>query len=163
MTRWARTNLALGALGAVLLMLDLWPQASPSAAGTLTGLTPDQIRTIRVERDRRLTLALARDGAGGPWKLTHPQQRPADPRRVGKLLAIAAAPVSFRHPLDDDAGRYGLTEPAAVLLVNGQRLAFGDRDPTQQGRYVQVDDEVCLIDDLFFNLLTLPAGHFAAD
>ena len=163
MTRWARINLALGILAAVLLALELWPQASPSAAGTLTGLTPDTIRSIRVERGRRLTLALARDVNGEDWALTHPQQRPADPRRVSQLLAIAAAPVSFRHPLGDDAGRYGLTEPAAVLQVNGRRLAFGDRDPTQQGRYVQVDHEVCLVDDLYFNLLTLPADHFAAD
>ena len=43
MTRWARINLALGILAAVLLTLDLWPQASPSAAGTLTGLTDDSI------------------------------------------------------------------------------------------------------------------------
>lgn len=161
MTRWARINLVLGVLAAGLLALHLWPQGSPSADGALTELSPDAIQTIRVERGRRLTLALARDTDG--WTLTHPQRRPANSRRVAQLLAVSLAPVSFRYPLGDDADRYGLAQPAAVLLLDDRRLAFGDRDPTQNGRYVQVGDEVCVVDDLYFNLLTLPAKHFVLD
>ena len=161
MTRWVRVNLVLGVLAAGLLTLHLWPQGPPSAAGLLTHLGADAIQDIRIERGRRLTLALAL-GADG-WALTHPQPRPANPHRVAQLLAIALAPVSFRHPLADDAGRYGLDAPAAVLQFNDRRLSFGDRDPTQQGRYVLVNDEVCVVDDLYFNLLTLPAKHYAAD
>ena len=161
MTRWARINLLLGVLAAGLLTVHLWPQGTQSAAGLLTDLTADVIQDIRIERGRRLTLALARDADG--WTLTHPQPRPANAHRVAQLLAIALAPVSFRYPLADDAGRYGLDEPAAVLQFDDRRLTFGDRDPTQQGRYVLVDDEVCVVDDLYFNLLTLPARHYAAD
>lgn len=161
MTRWARINLVLGVLAAGLLALHLWPQGPQSAAGLLTDLDADAIQGIRIERGRRLTLALARDAGG--WTLTHPQPRPANAHRVAQLLAIALAPVSFRYTLAGDAERYGLDEPAAVLQLDDRRLSFGDRDPTQQGRYVRVGDEVCVVDDLYFNLLTLPARHYATD
>ncbi len=161
MTRWARINLVLGFLAGALLALHLWPQGTRSAEGSLTDLDPDAIQNIRIERGRRLTLALARDTDG--WTLTHPLPHPANDRRVTQLLAIALAPVSFRYPLTDDNGRYGLDQPAAVLQFDDRRLTFGDRDPTQQGRYVQAGDQVCVVDDLYFNLLTLPAKHYATD
>lgn len=159
--RWTRTNLVLALLLLVLLALYLWPHATPTDGELLTALAPDAIRSVRVERNRRLVLALQRDGDG--WAVRHPEPGPADPRRVARLLAVARAPVAFRYPLAGAASRYGLDPPHAVLQLDDQRLAFGDRDPTQAGRYVQVGDEVRVVDDLFFNLLTLPASHFAAD
>jgi hypothetical protein len=48
-----------------------------------------------------------------------------------------------------------------VLQLDGLRVAFGDRDPSQQARYTLVDGEVRVIDDLFYNLVTLPVRHFS--
>ena len=42
-------------------------------------------------------------------------------------------------------------------------IRFGDREPNQVGRYVLVDGRVEVIDDLFFNLMSLPANHFVLD
>ncbi|MDJ0741282.1 MAG: hypothetical protein QNJ91_16325 [Gammaproteobacteria bacterium] len=160
-TRWSRTNLVLALVLAVLLALYLWPPATPGDGDLLTALAPEAIASVRVERSRRLVLALRRDGDA--WAVHHPRPGPANPRRVAQLLAVARAPVAFRYPLAGAASRYGLDPPKAVLQLDDQRLAFGDRDPTQAGRYVQVGDQVGVVDDLFFNLLTLPPSHFAAD
>lgn len=161
MSRWTRTNLLLGMLAGVLAVLYLWPNDGDGLTRSVTTLTPDTISSLRVERGSRLTLALQRDNDG--WRLTHPQQRAASARRVNQLLAIALADTTQCFELDNDLQRYGLGTPAAILQLDGSRLAFGDRDPTQRSRYVLIGDEVCVIDDLYFNLLTLPAKHFAAD
>lgn len=160
MNPWTRVNLVLGVLAAVLLALELWPTASPQQQ-TLTDLAPDTIDAVRIERADRLEVALQRAAEG--WRLVHPHPAAAQDRRVEQLLAVARAPVRHSYPAHGDLARYGLAQPQAVLQLGAMRLAFGDRDPTQRLRYVLVRDEVRVIDDVYFNLLTLPPRHFTGD
>ncbi len=160
MNFWTRVNLLLGALAAILLAMHLWPGGT-QAQRPLTDLAPDSITALRVERGDRLEISLQRDPAG--WQLVYPHSSAAQERRVQQLLAVARAPVQRRYPVTDDLGQYGLDRPHAVLQLDSTRLAFGDRDPTQRLRYVLADGEVRVIDDVYFNLLTLPARHFTGD
>ncbi len=160
MNPWTRLNTLLGLLTAALSALLLWPAGNPAAVG-LTTLEPDQITQIRIERADRLTLTLERSAKG--WQLTYPAEQPAVGRRVEQLLAIARAPVAQRFAVGDRLAEYGLDRPVAVLRLDDLRLAFGDRDPVQRSRYVLLGDEVRVIDDVYYNLLTLPVQHFVAD
>lgn len=157
---WTRVNLALGLLLLLLLALDRWPTAdTPSTP--LTTIDPSALQAIRIERGNRLHLALRREGAD--WFLQHPEAGQAKSGRVELLLAIARAPITYAFAPGSDLSQYGLDKPAAVLRLDAQVLAFGDREPSKEGRYVLVDGEVRVIDDVFFNLLTLPPGHFVED
>ena len=127
---------------------------------TLTNLSPTTATVLRVERGRELRLALQREDEA--WRLVHPRSAVADEDRVAQLLAVARAPVLQRFPAGPDLAQFGLDSPTAVLQIDDTRLTFGDRDPTQHYRYVLSDDEVRVIDDVYFNLLSLPAQHFAA-
>ena len=160
MNRWTRVNLTLALIVGALLALHLWPESTTGAV-RLTVLEPDLIALVRVERANRLQLALRRDERG--WRLTHPREAPAEQSRVRQLLAIARAPVQQRFPANTGLGQYGLDNPRAVLHLDQLRLQFGDRDPGQNSRYVLVGDQVRVIDDVFFNLLSLPGSHFTAD
>lgn len=160
MNRWTRTNLLLAVLVAALLVAHLWPAGSTEYP-PLTGLAEAEITSVRVERSDRLRLALQRDDKA--WQLTHPQQAPAQTQRVRQLLAIARAPVQQTFPATGDLARYGLARPGAVLQLNNLRLQFGDRDPSQTSRYILVNDTISVIDDVYFNLLSLPASHFGVD
>jgi hypothetical protein len=160
MNRWTRTNLLLAVLVAALLVAHLWPAGSTEYP-PLTGLAEAEITSVRVERSDRLRLALQRDDKA--WQLTHPQQAPAQTQRVRQLLAIARAPVQQTFPATGDLARYGLATPGAVLQLNNLRLQFGDRDPSQTSRYILVNDTISVIDDVYFNLLSLPASHFGVD
>jgi hypothetical protein len=157
--RWTQANLALAACALVLLAVDRWPVDSTQAA-TLTNLSPTTATTLRIERGRELRLAFQR--AGEAWRLVHPRSAAADEDRVAQLLAVARAPVLQRFPAGPDLAQFGLDSPTAVLQIDDTRLTFGDRDPTQHYRYVLFDDEVRVIDDVYFNLLSLPAQHFVA-
>ncbi len=160
MSPWGRVNLALAVLAAALLALHLWPGAGQDAA-RLTSVDPAAVQQVRIERADRLEIALERQAVG--WRLTHPLEAPALPRRVEQLLAVARAPVHQAFAAEGGLERYGLTRPAAVLQLDGLRVAFGDRDPSQRRRYTLIDGEVRVIDDVFYNLLTLPARHFRGD
>lgn len=160
MNRWTRANLLLAVLVAVLLAAHLWPAGSTDHR-PLTGLSEAEITSVRVERSDRLRLAMQRDDK--VWRLTHPQRAEARIQRVRQLMAIARAPVQQAFPATDDLARYGLARPGAVLQLNDLRLLFGDRDPGQNSRYVLVNDRIRVIDDVYFNLLSLPASHFTGD
>lgn len=162
MNPWTQLNLALGLLAAALLLVLLWPRwSAPPEVERLSPLAAGEIDRIRIERGRRLTLAFER--REGRWHLTHPEQVPARDQRVGQLLAIAGARLHRRFAADAPLADYGLAEPAAVAQFNELRIAFGARDPSQRQRYVGIDDGVALVDDLYFNLLTLPQTHYLED
>lgn len=160
MKGWTGVNLLLAALAAILLGLELWSPAPP-AQRVLTDLMLGTVTDLRVERADRLEIALKRDNTG--WQLVYPREAAALSGRVEQLLAIARAPVQNSYPAHDGLVQYGLDNPQAALQLGATRLIFGDRDPSQQLRYVLVGDEVRVIDDVYFNLLTLPARHFTGD
>jgi hypothetical protein len=160
MTTWARVNLVLALLAAALFLLDLLTGRA-AAPDTLTTLEPQQLSAVRVERGDRLALAFER--SDGSWRLAHPEAAPARPERVAALLAVARAPVVQRLAAGKAPADYGLENPAAVLQLDTTRIAFGDRDPSLRNRYVSVDGMIAVIDELYFNLLGLPAGHFRGD
>jgi hypothetical protein len=81
---------------------------------------------------------------------------------------VARAPVRYTFAAPTELARYGLSPPTAVLHIDGPEisptaLAFGDRDPGQNQRYVLHAGEIRLIDEVFFSLLSLPPSHFTAD
>ena len=157
---WVRLNLVLAFGLAVLLLIDRWPAQSIDTRA-LTELIPNEVSDIRIERQDRLTLHLQRTLNG--WSLRYPNDSKAKPQRVQQLLAITRASVLRTLPTKSTLAEYGLDEPSAIVQFDATRLAFGDRDPSQRSRYVLVDDEIRLVDDVYFNLLTLPARHFTGD
>ncbi len=157
MNAWSRLNLTLAVVVAVLLTSLLMPEEDADN-DRLLDIKRDTITSLRVERSDRLALSFERDDRG--WRLLHPEAAPAELQRVEQLIAVTRAAVLQRFAVPDDLQPYGLDAPAAVMQVNQQRLLFGDRDPSQRHRYVLVGDQLCVIDDVYFNLLKLPATHF---
>jgi hypothetical protein len=158
---WDRVNLVLGVLVAALAgWWFLVPAETRPAPAVLTRLDPAAIASIRIERNRQLAIAFRNDD--GSWRLSHPYDAAADSRRVAQLAAIARAPVWQSLPIADDLDRYGLAAPGTILQLDRQRLLFGDREPTQRGRYVLAGEKIQVIDDVFHQMLTLPARHFVS-
>lgn len=157
MNAWSKLNIALAAVAA-LLFAALMLSADNTAEDPLTTIPREDITSVRVERGDSLALHLERDDRG--WRIEYPEQTRAELQRVEQLLAVTRAAVLQRYAAPDDLQRYGLQVPKAVLQINDQRLLFGDRDPSQSRRYVLVDNQLCVIDDVYYNLLTLPPTHF---
>lgn len=140
-------NLLLAAIlvaGVALLMLDGndEPKDTP-----LTPLQPEDVTQLRIEHPEADAIALEKDG--DEWMLTAPVAARSDRYEVNSLLALATTPMHKQFPSDGvDLAALGLAPPKYSVTLNDTRIAFGDTEPLQHQRYVQLGDRVALIDDL---------------
>lgn len=156
-------------VAAIALGVLAWlqPAAEREAAGGLTGLTPGEVQSIRVEfpasgdsGQRSLRLERRADG----WYLTAPIERAARDGRIVTALRILSAPTDSCYELARyDAARFGLDTPRMRLYAGGVTIGFGDRAADGR-RYIRIGGRVCLVADRSYPLfargvegLALPA------
>jgi hypothetical protein len=168
--RWL-VNLLLLILVVSLGAVMRWELDQERHVATLTGLLPERIAEISLERPDLPAIRLVRDADG--WTMKTPYKVPADATRVGELLGIATTPVHRSLPKSADVERLGLDADSPRLTLNGLAVSFGDVDPIAHHRYVAIGEQIHLIGDGFQHHLTagaeayisrtlLPAG-FRAD
>jgi hypothetical protein len=92
--------------------------------------------------------------------LTEPFAMPADDFVVRRLLGVLKESVS--SPIDEAGaphlGKFGLSEPWAIIDFDGAEIAFGDTNPLAGRRYVRTDAGVYLIPDT--HLFALERGVY---
>ena len=100
----------------------------------------------------------------GRWRMLEPRVGAADPAAIANLLAIANAPVRYRHAAGEiDPARVGLVPPQATLRLDATVLAFGGTDAIHGDRYVALGDVVALVPDRFSVRLFATAESELAD
>jgi len=127
-------------------------------AGTLTGLLPESIREISIERPGHPSIHLVQ-GVDG-WRMDAPYRVSAAAGRIAQLAGVAATQVYRSLPQGADREELGLNADSLRLTLNGLVLRFGDLDPIAQHRYVAVGDQVHLIGDGFYHHLIASAEDF---
>lgn len=125
------------------------PADGPPPGLPVTGLDPQSVQRMAVQRPDRPEVSLARDDGG--WRLLAPLAAPADEFRVRALLGLAAARSAegFRAA-GNDLTQYGLEPPRARVRFDDVEVAVGDAEPVSGLRYVLSDDQVHLIEDAWF-------------
>lgn len=118
----------------------------------LTTLDPATVHTVAVScnacKPRRF------EKIDGHWQMREPFARAASDAAIDKLVAIARAPVRFRHAAGElDAHKLGLDPPQATLQLDALTLTFGTTDAIHGDRYVAVGGIVALVPDRFSILL----------
>jgi hypothetical protein len=148
--RWL-LNLALVLLIAGLALV-VWykPGREQAARPPLTGLAPDTIREIRVERREREAVVLAR--TDGAWRLAAPVKARANRHNVDGLLRLLAAPSEARLAADSDLKPFGLDPPQSTVHFDNEVIALGHLHPLRNQVYARYQGTVHLI----------PAHHQAA-
>jgi hypothetical protein len=126
------------------------------ARDPLTTIDPESVRSLVVACEGCTTRRFEK--VDGHWQMRAPQAAAADDAAVGKLVAIAIAPVRFRHPAGElEARKIGLEPPQATLTLDALVLKFGGTDAIRGDRYVEVGDSIALVPDRFSALLFEPA------
>jgi hypothetical protein len=127
-------------------------------------LALDPLTTIDVQTVQRLELSCRGcttrrfEKVGGHWQMREPQAQPADEALVAKLLAIANAPVRFRHAASElEPGKVGLDPPLATLVIDDTVLRFGATDAIRSDRYVATGESIALVPDRFSAVLFMAA------
>ncbi len=155
-------NLVLLALVAALVLLAIYEPGKepPPEPKRLTGVAPDSVEAIRIERPGAPAIELQRQD--GQWRLTTPVAVAANSFRVRSVLELLEAKASDGFPADE-AGleRYGLAEPRVQVTFDGATtVSFGETAPLDRRRYVRLGDTIFLIGDNHFWQVAGDAGTF---
>lgn len=146
-------NLALLLLLVILLLVVVYEpgkEVEPAPA-KLTQLTPETITHIHLQRATGNDIELSKE-SDNQWWMLNPYYLPANNFRVQSLLRLAETESLGSHPLKDlQPATYGLDKPRAVVTFNRTvQIKFGDNEPLQQRRYVQVGDLLHTVMDTFY-------------
>ena len=146
-------NLALLLLLGILLLVVVYEPGKEfkSPTAKLTHLTPETVTHIHLQRVTGKDIELVK-GSDDQWWMHNPYHLPANNFRVQSLLRLTQADSLSSHPLKDlQPATYGLDMPRAVVTFNrSEQIKFGDTEPLQQRRYVQVGDQLHTVVDTFY-------------
>ena len=149
--RWT-TNLILSLVAALLGAATFFEVNRQITPTRLTGLAPDTIGQLTLERKGRASVRLQRTPDG--WRMTDPFHVEADTQRIGQLLEILRAPVQRSFPIAAaSASQLGLDPASIRLLLDDVELKIGGIEPIEQWRYAAIGDLVHLINDRFYHHL----------
>jgi len=139
--------LGIAALAAVVIYQPgITPPPTPIK---LTTVLPEQIKHIQIEHAGKPTLTLEKQD--GHWRITAPQALPADDGRVNSLLRLVQETSQARFSArPEELHKYKLEKPAILLTLDNLKFAFGDIDPINGRRYVQIGTTVHLITDMYY-------------
>ncbi len=146
-------NLALLLLIGILVLVVVYEPGKETEPQiiTLTQLAPDKIKHIHLKRVTGEDIELVKE-SDGQWWMYNPYHLPANDFRVQSLLRLVEAESLSMHPLKDlQPATYGLESPRAIVTFNRtKQIKFGDTEPLQQRRYIQVGDKLHTIADTFY-------------
>ncbi|WP_051302174.1 DUF4340 domain-containing protein [Sedimenticola selenatireducens] len=150
MRKQSLVNLLLLLLVAALgLFVWYTPDEESSHPGSpLTRLDPATVKRITISNKNGPRFVLQRGTRG--WHMTEPYQVAANTPRIHSLLDLLSTPQieTFALPADRLA-EFGLEQPLAELTFNQTKITFGGTHPYNYGRYLRIDDQLYLTNDIF--------------
>ena len=139
-------NLALLLVTALLILAVVLSQEEEAPPPPLTSLDSEAITHIEVRHPDRPEIKLDMTDKG--WMITEPVKIAADTLQVDALTALAYRETSLNYPAAEvDLARLGLSPPQWTIQLDDTELHFGNKEPVQDRRYVQVGDKVFLASD----------------
>ncbi len=162
--RRTRHLLGLGAV-AVALGLAVFAQLRHEQALAPEPLTRIDAAAVRAVAVRCEGCTVRRfEKRDGHWHMLEPEDAAANDAAVERLVAIANAPIRFRHAAGQlDPKKLGLDPPLATLALDATTLRFGTTDAIHGDRYVEVDGAIALVPDRFsVHLFATPDSERAA-
>ena len=154
MNKRTRTNLIVAAsLAAMLTLAWLTKREADLVRPPLAEFDVATVAVVRIDRRDAPTVVLERTVDG--WRMSAPLERTVAGARVDGLLRGLLTTSRADYPADAvPLADVGLAEPRAVVTVDDDAFAFGDRNPVNGLRYVLHDGTVHLTDDLVMFRLT---------
>ena len=136
--------------------IDTPPENPP-----LTALDAGQITRMEIVRgeDDRLALERREDG----WWIVGDPALPADPTQVNSLLRLLDTRPARSYPASElELAQLQLDPAQTTLRLDATELRFGGTDPLDNLRYVQLGDQVHLIQDNYQHILRGGQAQFAS-
>ena len=147
MIRQWSLNLALALLIGGLVVVALFrPGLEPAQPVTpVTNLNIESIQQISVQRPAQDSVLLRKEHH--QWQLIKPVRARASNFIVNEIFAVATAASQNQLPYSaaEEAGKYGFSNPRAVVQLDHSTITFGDTNPLNQLQYVLYEKQVHMV------------------
>lgn len=158
-------NLILLAVVITLITLINLSQEKTTQLDRLTNTTADSISSIVITR-KQISVTLTRkitdkntDKEISQWEITQPVSVAANNFRINSLLKIISAPIHNQYTVDEiDLNKTGLKNSTTSIQLGQTVIHFGITNPATNLRYIQIDDTVYTIEDVYYPLIN---SHFS--
>ena len=162
----SRTHLNLLLFSAIIVLTAItriYPvNESSDEMQQITPLSVNDVHQILLQRSVRDDLLLIQsDNKNSDWSIDATPPLPAGDFQLSALLKLAEQTAVRSYTVSSlDPGKLGLDPPRAVVTLNSLPIRFGGLEPLESLRYVQVDDMVHLIPDIYMQLIESPSSQF---
>ena len=154
------TNLFLLLLAIALGTFLFIGEVDKDVTKKLSNIAADSINQISIHHHQR-DIVLSKSDQG--WRLTKPVEISANQFRIKTLLNLLSTNSHAQYKADDlDLEKYGLAATNTHISFNDTKIDFGIVNPITNLRYVKINNEVHLIDDNYYPLLSSQIGTLIA-
>jgi len=127
----------------------------------LTPLDPATIDRITISNNNGPRFVMQRDARG--WYMTEPYRVRANKPRIDILLDLLSTPQIEAFPLPADRlAEFGLERPLAELTFDQTKIIFGGTHPYNYRRYLRIEDQLYLTQDIFPHHALAQAEEFVS-
>lgn len=97
------------------------------------------------------------------WQLTAPLKIPANDFRINTILKLLNTESHAKYVANTlDLNKFGLVNPATSITFNDHTIGFGIANPINNYRYAKINNEVHMIDDHYYPLISSQIGTLVA-
>ncbi|MDT8452314.1 MAG: DUF4340 domain-containing protein [Gammaproteobacteria bacterium] len=154
------TNLFLLVLAIGLGLFLFYDELEQDEIKKLTELSASDINRIHIQHQQRVTVLTKSDRQ---WRLTQPIEIAANQFRIKTLLSILETASDAQYASDElELKKFGLANAETSITFNDRKIEFGTLNPVTGYRYVKTGDQLHLIDDHFYPLLSSQIGTLIA-
>ena len=126
----------------------------------LTDISADAISQIFIYHHQR---EINLDKSDSEWRMTQPIEITANQFRVKTLLNLLSTTSHVQYNADDlDLKKYGLDQPESFIRFDNFKIDFGILNPINDLRYVKIGNQLHLIDEHYYPLLSSQIGTLIA-
>lgn len=127
---------------------------------TLSAAPKDSINKIIIHHKKRDTLLIK---SNQEWRLIEPIDISANQFRIKILLNILTSQSHAQYNVAElDLKKYGLDKEDTYIIFNDIKIIFGSFNPINNFRYVQINNQMHVTEDLFYPLLSSRIGSLVA-
>jgi len=154
------TNLFLFLLAIGLGMFLFIDEIDQNGTKKLSDISADSITRISIRHQQREIIINKNDQQ---WHMIKPVEVSANQFRMKTLLNLLSTISHAQYNTDDlDLKKYGLDKAVTYIRFNDTKIVFGIINPINNLRYVTINNELHLIDDHYYPLLSSQMGTLVA-
>lgn len=159
MSRFNLINLILSVVVITLAVFIYFSEEKDFRLDRVTDIDLDSITEIKIQHNRNTTTLIKQDNN---WQVTQPVSIAANNFRISSILKLIHAPIHNEYRVSKiNTGKFGLDNPnTSIQFVTDSTsyiINFGIINPATNLRYIQLNNSVYTIEDVYYPLIS---SHF---